>query len=318
MFRSMDYVYEVYKEKSFTVAAKNLYISQPALSAAIKKVEQKIGTELFDRNSNPIALTDAGRAYIRAVEQMYCIQKDFVYELNDLDQSKTGYLSVSAATLVSFFLLPRIMREFARRYPGIRLELNEGSSAVLREKLLLGEIDLLLDYDFDPQEYDASPILDENILLAVPAEAAVNEVLKESRLTAEDVKVRRHLSADCPPIDARALDGETFLLLKRGNDMYERAKGIFVEQGFEPKSIIYLDQQMTSFNAARAGLGVAFVTDTLVRSGMDDGSVYFYKINSPRARRTLYIGRKAGRYSSRTTKEFIRIAEEVCRELNEV
>ena len=98
MFRSMDYVYEVYKEKSFTVAAKNLYISQPALSAAIKKVEQKIGTELFDRNSNPIALTDAGRAYIKAVEKIYCVQKDFVYELNDLDQSKTGYLSVSAET----------------------------------------------------------------------------------------------------------------------------------------------------------------------------------------------------------------------------
>ena len=57
MFQGMEYVYEVYKEKSFTVAAKNLYVSQPALSAAIKKTEQKIGTELFDRASTPISLT---------------------------------------------------------------------------------------------------------------------------------------------------------------------------------------------------------------------------------------------------------------------
>ena len=316
MFRSMDYVYEVYKEKSFTVAAKNLYLSQPALSAAIKKVEQKIGTELFDRNASPVALTDAGRAYIKAVEKIYCVQKDFVYELNDLDQSKTGYLSVSAATLVSFFLLPRIMREFTRCYPGIRLELNEGASADLREKLLLGEIDLLLDYNFDGAEYEAFPILDENILLAVPAEAAVNKNLKAYQLTADDVKAQRHLAHDCPRIDLGMLERETFLLLKRGNDMYDRATAIFMEQGFEPENVIYLNQQMTSFNAARAGLGVAFVTDTLVRSGVDDGSVYFYKLNSERAKRTLYIGRRAGRYSSRTIKEFIRIAEEVCRELD--
>lgn len=317
MFRSMDYVYEVYKEKSFTVAAKNLYVSQPALSAAIKKTEQKIGTELFDRASTPISLTDAGKAYIKAVEKIYCVQKDFVYELNDLEQSKTGYLSVSAATLVSFFLLPRIVREFSRRYPGIRLELSEAPSATLREKLLLGEIDLLLDYNFTDDEYVSSPILQENILLAVPSEAACNARLTESCLTAEDVKAHKHLKADCPRVALRELSGETFLLLKRGNDMYERARSIFLETGFEPKNVIYLDQQMTSYNAARAGLGVAFVTDTLVRSGMDDGSVVFYKLNSQRARRTLYIGRKAGRYCSHTTEEFIRIAEEVCKEFGE-
>jgi len=50
---------------------------------------------------------------------------------------------------------------------------------------------------------------------------------------------------------------------------------------------------------------------------MDDGSVVFYKLNSQRARRTLYIGRKAGRYCSHTTEEFIRIAEEVCKEFGE-
>lgn len=315
MFRSMDYVYEVYKEKSFTVAAKNLYISQPALSAAIKKTEQKVGTELFDRNSSPISLTDAGKAYIKAVEKIYCVQKDFVYELNDLEQSKTGYLSVSAATLVSFFLLPRIVRAFSRRYPGIRLELNEAPSATLREKLLLGEIDLLLDYNFTEEEYVSSPILQENILLAVPAEAACNEALAHHRLTAADVMERRHLKAECPRISVSELEGETFLLLKRGNDMFERARGIFLETGFDPKNVIYLDQQMTSYNAVRAGLGVAFVTDTLVRSGINDGSVVFYKLHSQRAFRTLYIGRKAGRYTSHTTEEFIRIAEEVCREL---
>ncbi len=58
MFHGMNYVMEVYKEQSFSKAAQNLYISQPALSAAIKKIEKKIGAPLFDRSVSPIQLTE--------------------------------------------------------------------------------------------------------------------------------------------------------------------------------------------------------------------------------------------------------------------
>ena len=64
MFQGMHYIYEVYKEMSFSKAAKNLYISQPSLSAAVKKVEQRIGFPIFDRSSTPIRLTDLGKEYI--------------------------------------------------------------------------------------------------------------------------------------------------------------------------------------------------------------------------------------------------------------
>ena len=65
-----DYIFEVYREKSFTKAANKLFISQPALSAAIKKIEKNIGHELFDRSSNPIKLTEAGEIYIKSIEEI--------------------------------------------------------------------------------------------------------------------------------------------------------------------------------------------------------------------------------------------------------
>ena len=74
MFNSMNYVYEVYKERSFSKAAANLYISQPSLSAAVKKVEEKIGAPIFDRSVSPIKLTECGRHYIKAVEEIMDIQ----------------------------------------------------------------------------------------------------------------------------------------------------------------------------------------------------------------------------------------------------
>ena len=67
MFNSMNYVYEVYKERSFSKAAANLYISQPSLSATVKKVEERIGSPIFDRSVSPIQLTECGQHYIKAV-----------------------------------------------------------------------------------------------------------------------------------------------------------------------------------------------------------------------------------------------------------
>ena len=70
MFKGKEYVYEVYKEKSFSRAAQNLYISQPALSATIKKIETRLGCSIFDRSSTPLRLTPAGIEYIKAVEKI--------------------------------------------------------------------------------------------------------------------------------------------------------------------------------------------------------------------------------------------------------
>ena len=70
MFTWKKYVYEVYREKSFSKAAQNLYISQPSLSARIKKIEEEIGVPLFDRSTSPLQLTEAGRIYIDAAEEI--------------------------------------------------------------------------------------------------------------------------------------------------------------------------------------------------------------------------------------------------------
>ena len=70
MFSGMNYVYEVYKEQSFSKAAENLYIAQPALSSMIKKIETKIGMPLFDRSTSPIQLTECGKKYIKTAEKI--------------------------------------------------------------------------------------------------------------------------------------------------------------------------------------------------------------------------------------------------------
>ena len=76
MFKGKKYVYEVYREKSFSKAAQNLYISQPSLSARIKQIEEQIGEPLFDRSTNPLQLTEIGKVYIEAAEEIFKIEQD--------------------------------------------------------------------------------------------------------------------------------------------------------------------------------------------------------------------------------------------------
>ena len=65
----MRYVYEIYRQKSFSKAAQALFITQPALSIAIGKLEASLGMPLFDRSTRPISLTPAGRIYLQTIEQ---------------------------------------------------------------------------------------------------------------------------------------------------------------------------------------------------------------------------------------------------------
>ena len=96
MFQGMHYVYEVYKEMSFSKAARNLFISQPSLSAAVKKAEKQIGFPIFDRSSNHIQLTELGKEYIRSIEIIMDVETGFQNYINDMKELKAVPLPLAA------------------------------------------------------------------------------------------------------------------------------------------------------------------------------------------------------------------------------
>ncbi|MBO5889475.1 MAG: LysR family transcriptional regulator, partial [Clostridia bacterium] len=182
-----DYVYEVYKEKSFSVAAKNLYVSQPALSASVKKVEQELGITIFDRSTSPITLTEEGKVYIEAVEKLKNIISETKMILSDMNELKLGSIKVSGENFVSSFILPKIIMAFTEKYPGIKVEIVESNSPDLRQLLLNESVDLLIAHDFDKNLYSTETLMQETLLLAVPENFSENEGLKDYLLTREDI-----------------------------------------------------------------------------------------------------------------------------------
>ena len=77
MFKSKNYVLTILKEGSFSKAAEALYVSQPSLSATVKRIEEKISAPIFDRSTNPISLTQIGAEYVRCAKEIEASEKNF-------------------------------------------------------------------------------------------------------------------------------------------------------------------------------------------------------------------------------------------------
>ena len=310
--REQDYIYEVYRERSFSRAAKNLFISQPALSMAVRKTEEELGITIFNRSTTPLGLTEAGKVYIRTLEVIRAAENTLKQQLADMAELKSGRVVVAGENFVSSFIMPDILTAFSGRYGGITVELTESNSPDLRELLLTEAIDLLIAHEFTDAQYEAVELFRETVLLAVPAGLPVNNDPRVARcaLEAEDVCSGAYRAV--PAVDLSLFSGEEFLLLRPGNDMCHRAQLLCTEAGFVPTARMRLDQLITSCNLASAGMGAAFVTDVLVRKAQCRGCV-LYRIDSPHAVRSMCIGYKRNRYLSRAAQAFIGTALEVYR-----
>lgn len=176
MFVWKKYVYEVYKERSFTKAAQNLYISQPSLSARIKKIEEIVGEPLFDRSTTPLQLTEVGKVYIEAAEEITQIEQRVENYINDLAGLKTGNLAVGASTLFAAYVVPSLITQFNQKFPDVHIQLIEGNTAELEEMLGSNALDFVIDnYHYDSILYNKELYCEKIYYLQVPKHFAINE-----------------------------------------------------------------------------------------------------------------------------------------------
>ena len=309
MFGGMNYVYEVYKERSFSKAAEKLYISQPALSAMIKKIETKIGMPLFDRSMTPVQLTECGKKYIKTAEKIMDLEDEFAYYVGNLSELKTGHLSVGGTYLFSAFIIPPIIKKFGDTYPHVKISLFEGDTPLLEEKIFAGELDILIDnYILDEKIYEKKIFMEEHLILAVPAAFESNKKVRKYQMTAEDIRNDLHLDPIFPGVPLQNFKDVPFVVLRSHNDTRERVEAICRRAGMQPKYSLKLNQLLTTYHLTEYGMGASFVSDTVVKSLPADAGVVFYKIDDPKTVREVYLYYRKNKYLTRSMSEFIKFA----------
>ena len=288
MQAEMEYVYRVYQEKSFSKAAEDLFLTQPALSMAVRKVEDSLGMPIFDRSVRPMRLTPAGEAYIQFVRNTRDLEQELQQQMQDIREVNTGSVRIGGSHYINAYILPGILSAFARRHPRVKIDLVESSSAVLSQMLSRREVDIT--FNCNPQfmeGFERYPAIEDHILLAVPKSFKINAGLMDRCLCADDIANKRHLQPDCPCVTLDAFRSLEFILLNPGNNLRDRAKRLFEEAGFSPKVRLELSQLVTAYHLANAAMGAAFISDRLVVHS--DDSLYYYKLDSGLTDRMFYI-----------------------------
>lgn len=311
MLTGMDYVYEVYRSGSFSKAAKNLFISQPALSTAVAKVEKSFGSKIFNRNTTPLTLTETGKAYMEAVEKIIEAEYELKNKLLEINDLNYGHLNVGGASFFSQCMLPSIVKIFSDTYPGITLEVTESDSIALYEDIQKKHIDLVLDAGaYDETQFTSHLLLTEQILLAIPASNPINEKYRKYQLSYSDILHSNHLSIN-KYLNLKELEHEKFILLSKGHDMHNRSIRIFENNAMVPDNVLYLNQLLTAYNLAAQGIGLAFVTDTVIKLASHQEQLFYYKINDDQAHRNIFLAHRTSNCPTKAMEKFIEIARKV-------
>lgn len=306
MFRWKHYVLEVYKEKSFSKAAQNLFISQPSLSARIKKIEDQIGVPLFDRSTSPLQLTESGRIYIQAAREIMQIEQSVENQINNLNTLKTGHLSIGASNLFAAYVLPSLIAHFKQKYPYIDIQVTEGNTAQLEDMLASNSIDLVIDnYQYNPYIYGKKLYCNEDILLAVPIHFPINRQMKEFQLSYEEILSKGNSFKNHPATPLHLFSELPFIMLTPGNDTRIRGDNLCQKSGFRPNIILEFNQQTTAYMAASTQLGATFISDILVSQLPSFDNLVYYKLEGESAKREVYFYYKSNRYQTRAMEEFL-------------
>ncbi|MBO5492160.1 MAG: LysR family transcriptional regulator, partial [Pyramidobacter sp.] len=181
--REMALILAVSEELSFTRAAEKNYISQPALSKIVRRVEKNLGAAVFDRSSSPLRVTPEGKRIIEYFRQMQKVQNDLEAYCTELRRHRKNGLTVGAPSFFCTYVLPPLVSAFQMEHPDFAVKLIETNDAELLALLRAGVLDAGLTVEEDlPPELDSFVLKNESIVLAVPSANPVNERLRDFEL----------------------------------------------------------------------------------------------------------------------------------------
>lgn len=302
------YIYAVYQNKSVCKAAKQLYVSQPALSAAIKREEERLGFQIFNRKTLPLTLTAEGRCYIDAIEKAQNIQREAMEKIDDIRHADGGTLRIGTATHISYYVIPKILKEFQKRYPKIDVHIVITNTGSLSDLLLSESVDLLFSSEPKPaEEYHEYVLLEERFVVAIPRDK-VPERLLPFAMTRDEVLCANYDESKMVS-DLSLFHGVEFVYTPPQTTIQKKRKLLFGKEDLNPYITSNTQRQQLNFNLMRAGFGALLTTDMNVATMQPDDSYALFAIGGPYAKQNLSVVTKPD--STPIAEKFVDIARTI-------
>lgn len=269
--RQLEAVAAVARLGSFTRAAEELFVAQPALSATVRRLEDELGLRLFDRTTRRVALTPAGEAFVRRAERVLGDLREMRAEMADHAGAARGRLRVGAWYTVDPWL-PEMLSPFHAAHPAVEVTVREVNSDRMLDLLRAGDLDVALPVlrpGLDLDEIELLPYIEEPFVLAAPPRSPL-------------AAMRSVTLAD--------IAGEPLITFNPGSSLRRLVEQAFAASGVEPRVALETIETSAARAMVSSGLGVAILPASV--AARPGPPVVVIPLDAPPVRRSAVAWRK--------------------------
>lgn len=276
------YVCAIADTGSFSRAAEQCQVAQPSLSQQVLKLEDDLGTRLFDRLGRSIQLTEAGQAFLphaRAIlEQMEAARSSVEEKCADL----RGSVTIGIIPTIAPYLMPEYAASFVRNYPQAKLRIVEEKTPTLIERLRNLSIDLaILALPLRHKNLQLFPLRSEPLFAVLP---------------------RDHPRAAAKSLALKELRGESFVMLRDGHCFRDLSIDACSRARLTPRIAFESDQFSSLLGMVAAGIGVSIVPQMAIDP---NAACAYIRLSDPRATRTIVAAVLHGRSFNHVQQAFL-------------
>ena len=285
--RDLDIFLVLAETGSFRRTAAQVHLSQSAVSGVVARLEEALGTRLFDRTTRSVHLTAAGLVFVEQARLLNAQTHEAVQRVQHITQIQSGKVSLAALPSLAATVVPRVMARYAKQHPDIALQLHDTLSGPAFDLVRAGTVDFALTAaNPDYADLDYTPLSADGFVLLIP----LNHRLAKGKTPLNWLQVAEltHISMPLPA------------------SVRQYANAAFIEHriAFQPR---YEVEHIATIHAmVRAGLGVAALPE-LAAAFVQQGGVVTRRLTGPDIQRPLGVVTRRHRSLSPAAQEMVRM-----------
>ena len=268
---------------SFTKAAKELNLTQPAVSMQVKQLEEQIQTPLFEHLGKRIFLTDAGQEVFHTAKVVLQQLDDLGAVLDEMMGLERGRLRIAAISTANYFV-PRLLGTFCKRHEGVNVALDVTNRTAVLNQLAENVADMaVMGTPPSDTELEAAPFMDNPVVIVAPPDHPLAEV--------KDIPLKR-------------LEEETFLIREPGSGTRNAMKRFFDEHGLKLNTGMEMSSQVAIKQSIEAGLGLGMIQKDAIEMELRLGRLVILDVADTPVQRHWYLVHRKGKRLSAAAQAF--------------
>lgn len=294
--KQLEAFVRVSERRSFSKAAKELFLTQPTVSAHISSLEKELDARLFVRNTKEVDLSEEGRKLYDYARQMVDLERKIEDVFHGGNKQEQQCITIAASTIPAQYLLPRILTKFNEKYPNEQFKISETDSAQVVEKVLNRTIDVGFTGTVLEKRHCAYiPFYKDELILITPNHE------KYRRFKAEDVV-------------ATWIVNEPLIMREEGSGTRKEAEKQLRKSGIDVSSlniVASIENQETIKRSVENGMGISIISRLAAQKEIEQGALLGFDLPSGDRVRNINIVYNKGIRLSGVTERFIRTVREV-------